>query len=89
MPTLAEELATIRRGAEGDGTKPGRIPPDLLAVMHRVTRDQQQSDFRTRMPAIGQPAPAFTLPNQDVTPIASAALLANGPLVVSYFRGQW
>ena len=57
--------------------------------MHRVTRDQQQSDFRTRMPAIGQPAPAFTLPNQDGTPIASAALLANGPLVVSYFRGQW
>ena len=78
MPTLAEELATIRRGAEGDGTKPGRIPPD-----------QQQSDFRTRMPAIGQPAPAFTLPNQDGTPIASAALLADGPLVVSYFRGQW
>lgn len=89
MASLAEELATIRRGAEGDGTKPGRIPPDLLAVMHRVTHDQQQSDFRTRMPAIGQAAPAFTLPNQDGVPVSSAAFLSQGPLVVSYFRGQW
>jgi len=89
MPTLAEQLAAIRRGAEGDGTKPGRIPPDLLAVMHRVTRDQQQSGFRARMPGVGQPAPSFILPNQDGTPIASAALLVKGPLVVSFFRGQW
>jgi hypothetical protein len=89
MATLTEELAAIRLSAEGDGTKPGRIPPPLLAIMHKVTRDQQASDFRDRMPGIGSAAPAFTLPNQDGAAIASADLLARGPLVVSFFRGQW
>ena len=87
MATLTEELAAIRLGAEGDGTKPGRIPPPLLAVMHKVTKAQQESDFRTRMPAVGTAAPAFSLPNQDGAIVASAGLLARGPLVVSYFRG--
>ena len=89
MASLKHELAAIRRGAEGDGTKPGRIPPDALAVMHRVTAEQQASDFRDRMPKIGQAAPAFTLANQDGAAIASADLLAHGPLVVSFFRGAW
>ncbi|MEO8716187.1 MAG: hypothetical protein ABI369_14350 [Acetobacteraceae bacterium] len=89
MASLKDELAAIRRGAEGDGTKPGRIPPEFLAIMHRVTADQRASGFRDRMPAIGAPAPAFTLANQDGTSVSSAALLARGPLVVSFFRGQW
>ena len=89
MATLAEELAAIRLGAEGDGTKPGRIPPALLAVMHKVTKDQQASGFQAHMPGVGAAAPAFTLPNQDGVDVSSAALIARGPLVVSYFRGQW
>ncbi len=87
--SLKEELATIRRGAEGDGTKPGRIPPDSLTIMHRVTAEQRASGFRDHMPGIGHAAPAFTLPNQDGVAIASADLLARGPVVVSFFRGQW
>ena len=89
MAKLADELAAIRRGAEGDGTTPGRIPPALLAIMHKVTRDQQQSGFERRMPGIGAPMPSFTLPDQDGRPVSSDALLAQGPLVVSFFRGQW
>jgi len=89
MPSLRDQLATIRRAAEGDGTKPGRIPPEALAIMHRVTADQQASDFRDRMPKIGQKAPTFTLANQDGAAVASADLLARGPLVVSFFRGSW
>ena len=89
MPTLTEELAAIRLGAEGDGTKPGRIPPDVLTIMHRVTHDQQNSGYRATMPAIGTSAPLFSLPNQDGTIVRSGELLAQGPLVVSFFRGQW
>ena len=83
MATLTEELAAIRLTAEGDGTKPGRIPPALLAVMHKVTKDQQASDYRSRMPVIGQAAPTIILPNQDGVTVASADMLARGPLVVS------
>jgi hypothetical protein len=89
MTSLKEELDAIRLGAEGDGKTPGRIPPDLLQVMHRVTRDQQASGFRGKMPAIGTEAPLFSLPNQDHKFVSSSALIAQGPVVVSFFRGQW
>jgi hypothetical protein len=89
MASLQESLDAVRRAAEGDGTKPGRISPDDLKIMHRVTADQRASGFQARMPKPGQPAPAFTLANQDGADVFSAALVAPGPLVISFFRGRW
>ena len=89
MASLKESLDSIRRAAEGDGSKPGRIPPDELKIMHRVTVDQRASGFQARMPKPGQPGPAFTLTNQDGVDVSSAALVARGPLVISFFRGRW
>jgi hypothetical protein len=89
MASLAETLDAVRRAAEGDGAKPGRISPDELKVMHRVTADQRASGFQARMPKVGQPGPTFTLANQDGVDVSSAALVAQGPLVISFFRGRW
>jgi hypothetical protein len=89
MALLRDSLDTIRRAAEGDGTKPGRISPEDLTIMHRVTADQRASGFQARMPQPGQPGPAFTLLNQDGVDVSSAALVARGPLVISFFRGRW
>lgn len=89
MASLNELLDTTRRAAEGDGTKPGRIPPDALKIMHRVTADQRASGFQARMPKAGQPGPGFILANQDGVNVSSAALAARGPLVISFFRGRW
>jgi hypothetical protein len=89
MASLKDALDTIRRAAEGDGTKPGRISPGDLAIMHRVTADQRASGFQERMPKPGQPGPMFTLANQDKVDVSSAALVARGPLVMSFFRGRW
>lgn len=89
MASLKDALDTIRRAAEGDGSKPGRIPPDELTVMHRVTADQRASGFQARLPKPGQPGPVFTLTNQDGVDVSSAALVARGPLVMSFFRGRW
>jgi hypothetical protein len=89
MASLKESLDAIRRAAEGDGTRPGRISPDDLKIMHRVTADQRASGFQARMPKPGQPAPPFTLSNQDGVRVSSDALVARGPLVISFFRGRW
>jgi hypothetical protein len=89
MASLRESLDAIRRAAEGDGTRPGRISPDDLKIMHRVTADQRASGFQARMPMPGQPGPAFTLANQDGAAVSSDALVARGPLVISFFRGRW
>ena len=89
MASLKDSLDMIRRAAEGDGTKPGRISPEDLAIMHRVTAEQRASGFQARMPKPGEPGPAFVLANQDGVDVASAALVARGPLVMSFFRGRW
>ena len=41
------------------------------------------------MPKVGTTAPEFTLPNLAGQPVSSRALLATGPLVVSFYRGKW
>lgn len=89
MASLTEQLAAMRLAAFGDGAKPGRIPPDAAAVMHRVTADQRASGYRARMPAVGAAMPGFSLPDTAGAVVASAGLLAQGPLVVSFFRGAW
>jgi hypothetical protein len=89
MASLKDALDTIRRAAEGDGIKPGRISPDELKIMHRVTEDQRASGFWARMPKPGEPGPIFTLANQDGVDVSSVALVARGPLVMSFFRGRW
>ena len=89
MASLTEQLAAMRLAAFGDGAKPGRIPPEAAAVMHRVTADQRASGYRAAMPALGSPLPGFALPDTTGAVVTSATLLAQGPLVVSFFRGAW
>ncbi len=64
MASLKDSLDTIRRAAEGDGTKPGGISPDDLKIMHRVTADQRASGFQANMPKPGQPGPRSRWPTR-------------------------
>ena len=38
---------------------------------------------------VGDKLPPFTLDNDDGSTVSSKALLADGPLVVTIFRGHW
>jgi peroxiredoxin len=67
----------------------GRIKPE-----HREKQERHIAELRTsgavdRALKVGDPAPAFELPNTRGERVASAGLLAKGPLVVSFFRGAW
>lgn len=79
--SLAEKLAATRTAAEG------RIPADRLAIMERATEDLRRSV--ERIVPVGGPAPSFELASHDGRQIASADLLAAGPMVLSFFRGSW
>jgi len=41
------------------------------------------------MPVVGSAMPGFLLPDTDGTMVDSAAVLARGPMIVSFFRGAW
>ena len=81
--SLADKLAAMRAAAAT------RIPADRQAIMHRATEDLRRSGMLDRIVKVGQTAPAFELASYDGRRVSSAALLAGGPLVLSFFRGSW
>jgi len=80
---LSERLARIQEGANQ------RIPPDKRAIMHRATADLLASGIMDRVIKVGDPLPSFALKNSHGQEVRSPDLLANGPLVVTVFRGSW
>lgn len=81
--SLEEKLAAVRAGAAT------RIPPERQAIMHRATEDLRRSGIMDRIVKVGDRAPGFELTDYDGRRVASADLLAAGPMVLSFFRGSW
>jgi AhpC/TSA family len=81
--SLKETLDSTRAAAVA------RRGPEIRAIMDRATADLRASDILKKIVAVGQPAPSFSAPNYDGNVISSKELLAEGPLVLSFFRGAW
>jgi hypothetical protein len=80
---LSERLAVIQDGVNK------RVPADKRAIMHRATEDLRASGIMDGVIKVGDPLPAFSLKNSHGQEVRSSTLLANGPLVVTVFRGTW
>jgi hypothetical protein len=81
--TLQEKLDSMRKRAEG------KMPAEVVAIMHRATDDLRRSGILGRVLQPGEKAPNFSLPNTNGTIIRSTDLFTRGPLVVSFYRGVW
>jgi hypothetical protein len=88
MASLQERLDEFRRSFE-TGAPPYNAPPEVIETMHRATGELKGTGIEERALKVGDRAPGFTLFNQDHVQVASADLLSQGPLVVSFFRGHW
>lgn len=66
-----------------------KAPESVRAVMDRATEDLKSSGILDSTIKVGDTLPPFRLNNQDGEPVDSAALLKEGPLVLSFFRGIW
>ena len=76
-------------GTFESGAPPYNVPRVAVVKMHRATAELKASGIEGRALKVGDRAPSFTLFNQDHLQVASADLLREGPLVVSFFRGHW
>ncbi len=81
--SLEDKLAAVREASAK------RIPPDRLAIMHDATERLRRSGILDRVIKPGAKAPDFTLDDQDGHAVTLSAQLAEGPVVVSVFRGFW
>ncbi len=86
--TLQAKLDAFKADFEA-GKPPYNVPPSVIGTMHRATAELVASGAATRALKAGDKAPAFTLKDPDGHDVSSAALLAQGPLVVSFYRGVW
>jgi peroxiredoxin len=86
--TLQSKLDAFKADFEA-GKPPYNVPPSVIQTMHRATAELVASGAATRALKAGDKAPSFTLNDPEGHPVASADLLANGPLVVSFYRGVW
>ena len=63
--------------------------PEAEKAYERLVAQLSKVEAGKNAPAIGDKLPPFLLPDEDGHLIASESLLADGPLVVSFNRGNW
>src|SRR5258708_19970188 len=86
--TLQARLDAFKADFEA-GRPPYSVPSSVIEIMHRATKELISSGAAQRALKVGDKAPSFTLKDPDGNALSSSALLADGPLVVSFYRGAW
>lgn len=82
--SLQAKLDAFRADFEGN-----KAPPEAVAAMHRATAALIASGQAGKAMTTGDRAPAFSLPDVEGSAVDSIALLAKGPLIVTFYRGIW
>jgi len=66
-----------------------KAPPDAVKVIQRATEDLKNSGILDKVLKAGDSAPEFALPDENGNLVDLKSLLAQGPVVISFYRGQW
>ena len=80
---LHDELRTMREHA------PEVLPAEALETMGKAAAELAESGLAQRAVNIGAQAPDFTLPSADGREVTLSALLADGHVVLTFYRGAW
>lgn len=86
--TLQAKLDAFKADFEA-GKPPYSVPRSVIDTMHRGTDELIASGAATRALKAGDIATLFVLNDPDGKSVSAAELLAQGPLVVSFYRGVW
>ena len=81
--TLAEELAA--RAAKGKTT----LTEETRQMYERALTSLEESGLADRALGEGDTAPDFELPNAVGEKVCLSDLLEGGPVILSFYRGQW
>lgn len=81
--TFSQQLEEYRAGWRA------RVPADRQAVMDRHIAHLRNSGAADQALKVGQKAPPIVLANARGETVDVAALLAQGPVIVTFYRGGW
>lgn len=83
MTTLNAELRTFYEARQR------QIPAEIREIMQRAGQELADSGQADRALAVGAQAPRFSLPSATGQTLALDDLLADGPVVLTFYRGAW
>jgi peroxiredoxin len=66
-----------------------RLAPDTLEVMDRAVCDLAASGIVESSLGVGSKVPDLSLPDATGTKVSLSSLLADGPVVLAFYRGGW
>ncbi|WP_171119146.1 MULTISPECIES: peroxiredoxin-like family protein [Streptomyces] len=66
-----------------------QIPAEIREIMRRAGQELADSGQADRALTVGAQAPHFTLPTATGQTLALDDLLADGPVVLTFYRGAW
>ena len=66
-----------------------QAPEQAVETMVRNGEKLRDSGIISQTVNVGDKAPAFSLSNTSKTEVNLSTLLANGPVVLVFFRGKW
>lgn len=81
--SLTDKLAAMKAASAA------KVPAETLKLMQRATAEVMTSGILDRVVKVGAKAPDFLLQDATGTPVSSAALRQQGPLLLSLYRGVW
>lgn len=67
----------------------GQVPAEIREAMGRADVELAASNIVASAAKAGDRVPDFTLPNVDGQQVRLSALLKQGPVVLSFYRGGW
>ncbi|MEO0364349.1 MAG: peroxiredoxin-like family protein [Pseudomonadota bacterium] len=82
--TLQDKLDAFKADFEAN-----QAPPDAIAAFHRSTQELIDQRLADNALKVGDMAPEFNLLDADGNTISLKALLASGPVVLTFYRGNW
>lgn len=83
MPTLTQDIAALQQQLAT------MLPADVRATIDRTTAEQVALHPERAALQVGQRMPDFTLPDATGRQVSSTVLRAAGPLLVTFYRGEW
>lgn len=86
--SLQQKLSAFKAQFQSGNPPFDNVPASVHGVMQRATDELVASGAAQRVRSSG-PAPTFELKDADGVTVRLSDLLANGPVVLSFYRGVW
>tara|TARA_R110002060_G_scaffold54493_3_gene65131 strand:+ start:71 stop:727 length:657 start_codon:yes stop_codon:yes gene_type:complete len=82
-------MSTLKEKTEAQVAKSRQAKPEFMQAMDELMAKAHKFEQGSEAIDIGQQAPTFTLPNAQGQDVALSHLRRKGPVVVTFYRGDW